>query len=94
MALADYTHHNEEAERVWWEEEGRWHDEDDIDAQHAADYGPAEAYAEELTELDDVDLIDLYSDRAYTDRWPQTVPVIRAEMARRGITLASESPGT
>lgn len=23
MSLADYAHHNEEAERIWWEEEGR-----------------------------------------------------------------------
>ena len=23
MPLADYSHHNEEAARIWWEEEGR-----------------------------------------------------------------------
>jgi len=27
MALSDYAHHNEEAQRIWWEEEGRWENE-------------------------------------------------------------------
>lgn len=28
MPLADYAHWNEEAEQVWWQEEGKHHDAD------------------------------------------------------------------
>ena len=27
MPVSDYAHWNEDAERVWWEEEGSWRDE-------------------------------------------------------------------
>jgi len=41
MALSDYAHWNEDAERIWWEEEGRHSDEPDYDPCDyvADDYG-------------------------------------------------------
>lgn len=27
MSRADYAHWNEEADRIWWEEEGKWEDD-------------------------------------------------------------------
>lgn len=32
MSRADYAHHNEEADRIWWEEEGKHVVEDRFDA--------------------------------------------------------------
>ena len=94
MPLADYAHHNEEAERIWWEEEGKHHDAD-LEAHYADDfggredaYGPADAYAEELGEIDDdVELIDMLSDNRLTD---MQLVLVRNEITRRGITLADE----
>lgn len=32
MPLSDYSHHNEEAPRIWWEGEGKHPEEDRFDA--------------------------------------------------------------
>jgi hypothetical protein len=91
MPLADYAHHNEEAERIWWEEEGKHHDSD-MEAHQFDDlpgvgaYGPADAYAEELGEIDDdVELIEMLNDDRLTSIQHS---LIKYEIKRRGITLA------
>ena len=39
MPLEDYSHHNEEAQRIWWEEEGKHeaeniHDQEEFDREY------------------------------------------------------------
>ena len=91
MPLADYAHHNEEAERIWWEEEGKHHDAD-LEAHYADDfggredgYGPADAYAEELAEIqDDVDLMDMLGDDRLSE---QMQALVKRELNFRGYNL-------
>jgi len=35
MARSDYAHHNEDADRIWWEEEGRHDAQPDLDDHYA-----------------------------------------------------------
>ena len=38
MALSDYSHHNEEASIVWWQEEGR-HPDEPVEREDYDDFG-------------------------------------------------------
>jgi hypothetical protein len=89
MPIADYSHWNEEAERVWWEEEGRHSDEPPYDPD---DYLPAsneaaDAFAEECAERSETSLLRDLCDADYRRRWPKAVPIIQAELTCRGIGL-------
>lgn len=89
MPLADYAHWNEDAERIWWEEEGKhveeppWEDPEFYNDT----MGPADAFAEELGEVDDVTLVDMYLDKADLLKWPQKKPLIEWELQYRGIAV-------
>ena len=85
MPISDYSHHNEEAERIWWEEEGR-HDpyEDPDPDRHEADYGAADAYAEEVAEMSQESIVKMLSDADYRKRWPKAVPILEFELQARG----------
>lgn len=63
MALSDYAHHNEEAEHIWWLEEGRfagdeepydddpdagWDDWEDFDDEDSEAMEPEDWYREDL----------------------------------------------
>lgn len=40
MALADYSHHNEDARHIWWQEEGRFEGGSDFDLDRLDFDGP------------------------------------------------------
>lgn len=67
---------------MWWEEEGKHaaenEERDRNDALEAAD-----AYAEELGELDDEQLTELLADTDYLTRWPRAKPLIEWEIRHR-----------
>lgn len=54
MSIKDYEHWNEEAARVWWEEEGKWDSRAEYDAQYDYDYYDS-FWLEERDDFDDVD---------------------------------------
>ncbi len=85
MPLADYAHWNEDAERIWWEEEGK-HDTNEPpepDQDHDF-YDAAEAFAEELAELEDDELLSLRTDPDYQKPREQQA-IIEAEIKERGL---------
>jgi hypothetical protein len=86
MPISDYAHHNEEAARIWWEEEGKHPDEprcDEDDFDRERDYDAADAFAEELADKSTEELRDMLSDEEYLARWPKTRPLILAELEDR-----------
>lgn len=93
MPISDYAHHNEEAPRIWWEEEGRHADErepmDDDDREQS--YGAADAFAEELAEYEDEALFALLADEEYHARWPKARSIIEDEVRDRGSVLVNEA---
>ena len=82
MPLSDYAHHNEEARRIWWEEEGRHADEPREPDYDRDAYGPADAFAEEMAELNDDDLRAEYELQSN----PDARQIIKDELANRGLT--------
>ena len=58
MALADYSHWNEDAAYIWWEEEGKHYDQDFEDWRES-EYEAADAFSEELAEYDDEALLEI-----------------------------------
>lgn len=89
MPLADYAHWNEEAELVWWQEEGRHVEEPDYgDPQEDYDrYSAADAFAEELYEHDEEGLRAMLEDKDYLARWPKAERIIKNVMLDRGFTV-------
>jgi hypothetical protein len=87
MPLSDYSHWNEEAERVWWEEEGKHAESEDSYATDAYVEALAterdNAFAEELGEMDDDDLDKLLKNEEYLARWPKAKPLIIWEINYR-----------
>jgi hypothetical protein len=86
MPLADYTHWNEDAERIWWEEEGK-HAESDAEAWREEEYSAADAFAEECYEDDVEHLKELLADADYNARWPKARRVIEHVLRDRGEVL-------
>lgn len=68
MSRADYDHWNEDADRIWWEEEGK-HAESDAEDFREDAYSAADAYAEELAEYDDEQLLEA----RLIAKWPQEI---------------------
>jgi hypothetical protein len=88
MPISDYAHHNEEAQRIWWEEEGKhmsYRDDYDWD-EDDRDVGAAQAYSESLGEMNDAELLALLADDEYHTRWPKAKPLIKWEINFRGLT--------
>lgn len=83
MPLADYAHWNEDAQRMWWEEEGR-HAETDARDWENEQLGAADAFAEELAEYDTEQLEALMLDVEYHARWPKAKKLIEWELKHRG----------
>jgi hypothetical protein len=85
MSRADYAHWNEEATRVWWEEEGRHAEEprDDYYYDDPLESSAADAFAEELGETTTDDLAEMLADREYLNRWPKAEKLIRYELTTR-----------
>lgn len=88
MPLADYAHWNEDAERVWWEEEGK-HAERDMEDDRAAEYDAADAFAEECYEMEPGELRELLADAEYLTRWPKAKRVIEDVLRDRGESVAA-----
>jgi hypothetical protein len=89
MSRSDYAHWNEEADRVWWEEEGRHAGEPEYDPDDYGDrgHGALDAFAEECGEMDTGDLLAMLADTGYCARWPAAVQVIENELrVFRGVT--------
>lgn len=90
MPLADYAHWNEDAQRVWWEEEGRHPDEphESYDDDYVAAQDEAlDAFCEELEEHTDEELLGMLNDAAYLQRWPKAEAPIRWVLEDRGVTV-------
>ena len=85
MSRADYAHWNEDADYVWWQEEGR-HDEAQFNPEpdDEPDYSADDCYAEELGEMEVEDLFGLLEDEEYLARWPKALPMIEWELGYRG----------
>lgn len=90
MSRADYAHWNEDADRIWWEEEGK-HAETDAESDREDFYSAADAYAEELAEYDDEELLQARLEAT----WPQEIhdtfsgarlKCIEWEIKNRGLT--------
>lgn len=89
MSRADYQHWNEDADYVWWHEEGKHVEEppepDDGDYDNV---GPLDAFAEEVGEEWDTEQVRATLDDAdYMRRWPQTRSVLEAELRARGVAV-------
>lgn len=95
MALSDYAHHNEEAKRIWWEEEGK-HDQDPIehddmlylDSQTEA----MDAFYEEHYEDSTEDIVKTLSDADYRTRWPKAAQAFATILADRGLAAVGDLP--
>lgn len=87
MALADYKHWNEDAYRIWWEEEGK-HAESDGEAARDEMLREADEFADMLTDEDDDGLLELASDESYFARWPAARKVVEWELHSRGLVKA------
>lgn len=76
MSRSDYAHHNEDANMMWWQEEGRFPMSEDYDSRYDdrdyCDYPPDDYYDEE----DDLD--ELITD---DPTWPRGAVM----MVRRGV---------
>ena len=85
MARADYAHWNEDADRIWWEEEGRHAEElrdtweDDLDREADS----LDAFAEDVAEWPNDQILDHLADAEYCRRWPKAVSILRDEMEYR-----------
>jgi len=84
MPLADYAHHNEEAERIWWEEEGRHDEPNPTVAEEAAHDDAADAFFEEHAETPSATLRATLRDEDYCARWPEAAKCIRWILEDRG----------
>lgn len=84
MPIADYAHHNEEAERIWWEEEGTHEPMQSEEYGREDFYNAADAFAEELGETETPELRELLTDQEYLARWPRAKEMIEWELKNRG----------
>jgi hypothetical protein len=84
MPISDYAHHNEEAQRIWWEEEGR-HAESDGEAWREERRDAEDAAWEEFSEQEDEELLDQLADAEHMAKWPMLEKIIRAILADRGV---------
>lgn len=82
VSRADYAHWNEDADRIWWEEEGK-HAESDHEAWREDEYSAADAFAEELGEMETAELHSMLADTVYIQRWPKARPLIERELKLR-----------
>lgn len=82
MPLSDYAHWNEDAQRIWWAEEGR-HADSDAEASRQDEYDAEDAFAAELGEMSDDELHELLADEMYLERWPKAKPLIEFEIRAR-----------
>lgn len=91
MSRADYAHWNEEADRVWWEEEGkhaesdaenaRWErDNEDWEAHQDA----ADAFADDVAEMDVEEIKRTLADAVYLAKWPKAESILKRELEYRG----------
>lgn len=84
MPLADYAHWNEEAGRVWWEEEGRHPYNELVVDEEPILSDAADAFAEDCAEWETEALWRMLHDEDYQARWPKTRPIIEWELRERG----------
>lgn len=86
MPISDYSHHNEEARRIWWEEEGR-HDQDPIEyddmLREDTEMDAMDAFAEEHYEDSTESIVAKLADTEYCDRWPKAAKVLASILADR-----------
>lgn len=85
MSRADYAHWNEDADYMWWHEEGKhetgeepWiapEDEDYLDAR--------DEYAEEISEYDTAEIKKLLENKEYLKRWPHAEKILKQELEFR-----------
>lgn len=86
MSRADYAHWNEEADQVWWAEEGRHADGPEYDPD---DYLPSaeeealDAFGEEVAEMTSEEVIARICDADFRRNWPKAVPILDGEVEYR-----------
>lgn len=87
MPLEDYAHWNEEAEQVWWQEEGKHadsdHEDDDLIERNEA----ADCFMEELYENNETELRAMLENGEYVRRWPKARAIILTVMRDRGFKI-------
>jgi hypothetical protein len=83
MPLADYAHWNEDAEFMWWHEEGKHVEEPDYGDPHddLREYDAEQAYADEIGECDTAELKRMIADHEVSRREQN---VIEHELRERG----------
>jgi hypothetical protein len=82
MPIADYAHWNEEAQRVWWEEEGR-HEADPSSYEDPSDLDALDCFCEEASEWDDETIRGYLTDPEWCVEWPSATRALRAILADR-----------
>jgi hypothetical protein len=86
MPLSDYAHHNEEARRIWWEEEGR-HDQDPIEhddmLQQDSEFMAMAAFYEEHCEDSNEEILKMLCDADYRRRWPKAANALATILTDR-----------
>jgi hypothetical protein len=86
MPLSDYTHHNEEARRIWWEEEGR-HDQDPLEyddmMEQDSQMDAMDAFFEEHYEDSNESIVEKLCDADYRTRWPKAAQALAAILSER-----------
>jgi hypothetical protein len=89
MPISDYSHHNEEAFRIWWEEEGR-HDQDPIEhddmLQQDSEFMAMASFYEEHYEDNDEQIIATLCDADYRMRWPKAAKALATILTDRGFS--------
>lgn len=86
MSRADYAHWNEEADQIWWAEEGR-HTDEPSDPEWDREDDAMDAWAEGLADVSDDEVIRLACDADYRVRWPETTSILEGELEYRQIAL-------
>lgn len=88
MSRADYAHWNEEADQVWWAEEGRHADgpvEYDDSYLTEGELSAEDAFGEEVAEWGDQQVIARLCDADFRRLWPKAVWILEGEAEYRQI---------
>jgi len=90
MARADYDHWNEEADIMWWNEEGKHIEEPEYNPDdYLSEISAADAFAEEIAEWTIEQIFKHLCDADYMRRWPLAKTVLQFELEERRIDLTN-----
>lgn len=84
MSRADYEHWNEDADFMWWNEEGKHIEEPEYDPDdYLPDLDAADNFAEEISEYDTAEIKELLDNKEYLKRWPKAEKILKEELQWR-----------